>query len=139
MKVKEVMTPDPIALPVTATVQEAARVMRDSDVGPVIVLEGDQPCGIVTDRDITVRAVADEQDLATLTLGDICSKDLVSVQPEAEVEEALLLMQEKAVRRVAVVDGGRAVGIVSMGDLAIGTNEDLDQAITEISSAPPNS
>jgi CBS domain-containing protein len=136
-KVQEVMTARPTTLPVTASVVEAARVMREKDIGDVIVLdEGDQLCGIVTDRDIVVRAVADQQDPAQLKLGEICSRDVTTLSPQDKVGDAVKLMTEKAVRRLPVVDEGKPVGIVSLGDLAV--THDPDSGLADISSAPPN-
>lgn len=135
--IREVMSTDPITLPATATIVEAARTMRESDIGDVIVLDKEEAvCGIVTDRDIVVRAVADEQNLSTTKLGDICSRDLVSLSPEDEVGDAVKLMTEKAIRRLPILEGGKPVGIVSLGDLAV--THDPESGLADISSAPPN-
>jgi CBS domain-containing protein len=135
-QIRELMTPNPIMLPGTASVHEAARAMRDAQIGDVIVIEHDQVCGIVTDRDIVVRTVAETRDPATTPLADICSHNLLTVTPTDSVEEAVRLMRTHAVRRLPVVDGGRAVGIVSLGDLAV--ERDPGSALGEISGAPPN-
>jgi CBS domain-containing protein len=135
-QIRELMTPNPITLPGTASVHEAARAMRDAQIGDVIVIEHDQVCGIVTDRDIVVRTVAETRDPATTPLADICSHNLLTVTPTDSVEEAVRLMRTHAVRRLPVVDGGRAVGIVSLGDLAV--ERDPGSALGEISGAPPN-
>ena len=134
--VRDLMTTDPITVPASASVADAAKRMRDSDVGPVIVLDGDTVCGIVTDRDITIRAVAEGKNPKTMKVGEICSKDLTTVEPSAKVDEAVRLMREKAVRRLPVVENGRPVGIVSLGDLAV--EQDRDSALADISAAPPN-
>ena len=134
--IQEVMTPAPVALEATSTVAEAARAMRDSNIGDVIVTDNDVVCGIVTDRDITVRAIAEERNPAEVKLADICSRDLTTVAPTDSVDEAIRLMREKALRRLPVVDGGVAVGIVSLGDLAV--ERDPDSALADVSSAPPN-
>jgi CBS domain-containing protein len=110
--------------------------MRDRDIGDVIVIEHNQVCGIVTDRDIVVRTVAEAQDPASITLGDICSHALLTVRPTDSVEHAVRLMRTHAIRRVPVVDGGKAVGIVSLGDLAV--ERDPHSALGEISAAPPD-
>ena len=117
--------------------QEAALVMSDNDIGDVIVCDGERVCGIVTDRDITIRAVAHGKDPASTKLGDICSKELTTVSPDDLVDDAVRLMRTKAIRRVPVVEDGKPVGVVSIGDLAI----DLDRqsALADISTAPPNS
>lgn len=134
--IREVMTPAPVALVATSTLTEAAQAMRDSNIGDVIVMDKDVVCGIVTDRDITVRAIAEERNPAEVKLADICSRDLITVAPTDSVDEAIRLMREKALRRLPVVDKGTAVGIVSLGDLAV--ERDSDSALADISSAPPN-
>ena len=135
-KIKEVMSASPIGLEDTATLSDAARAMRDGDFGSVVVLKDGSVCGVVTDRDIVIRAVAEGKDPESVKLGEICSGDVVTVGPEQSVDEAAELMRDKAVRRVPVVDKGRLVGIVSLGDLA--KEKDEGKALAEISSAPPN-
>jgi CBS domain-containing protein len=134
-QIRELMTPNPVVLPGTASVHEAARAMRDAQIGDVIVIENNQVCGIVTDRDIVVRILAETRDPATTTLADICSHSIVTVTPTESVEEAVRLMRTHAIRRLPVVDGGQAVGIVSLGDLAV--ERDPGSALGEISGAPP--
>jgi len=135
-QIRELMTPNPVALPGTASVHEAARAMRDAEIGDVIVIENHQVCGIVTDRDIVVRTVAETQDPDTTTLADICSHSLLTVTPTDSVEAAVRLMSTHAIRRLPVVEGGEAVGIVSLGDLAV--ERDPRSALGKISGAPPN-
>jgi CBS domain-containing protein len=134
-QIRELMTPNPVALPGTASVHEAARAMRDAQIGDVIVIERNEVCGIVTDRDLVVRIMAEARDPATTPLADICSHSLVTVTPTDSVEEAVRLMRTHAIRRLPVVDGGQAVGIVSLGDLAV--ERDPGSALGEISGAPP--
>lgn len=135
--IQEVMTANPISLSATATVGEAAKAMRERDVGDVIVLdEGDSLCGIVTDRDIVVRAVADERPPSEVRLGDICSHEVTTVGPSTSVRDAVRLMRERALRRLPVVEGGKPVGIVSIGDLAI--EREPESALADISAAPSN-
>jgi len=119
-----------------ASVQEAAKAMLDDDIGDVIVCDGDTVCGIVTDRDITIRTVAHGKDPAATKLGEICSKDLTSLSLGDTVDDAVRLMREKAIRRIPVLDDGKPVGIVSIGDLAI--DLDADSALADISKAPAN-
>jgi CBS domain-containing protein len=136
--VQEIMSSATCTVAPDSTVAEAARRMRDEDVGDVIVVsQNDEIQGIVTDRDIAVRAVAEGRDPESTTVQDICSSDLVTVAPDDDVSIAVDRMREHAVRRLPVVDGGRAVGIVSLGDLAM--ERDPDSALGDISSAPPNS
>jgi CBS domain-containing protein len=135
--IRDLMTPNPTALPDTSTVAEAARCMCEADIGDVIVTtqEG-YICGIVTDRDIVVRAVAHGLDPNTTRLGDICSKELTTLSPDDSVEYAVELLREKAIRRLPVVEQGCPVGILSIGDLAL--NRDPTSALADISAAPPN-
>jgi CBS domain-containing protein len=136
MTVEEMMTPDPIALPQTATVFDAAQKMRDASIGNVVVLNGQKVCGIVTDRDIVVRAIATGRDPRSTKLADICSRELTTLSPEDNVETAVRLMREHAVRRLPVVKDDRPVGILTLGDLAI--EEDSESALADVSAAPPN-
>ena len=134
---RKVMTKDPLTMPATATALDAALGMRNADVGDVIVLDDEsRVCGIVTDRDIVVRAVAEGRSPASTHLGDICSRDLTTLSPTDSVDDAVKLMREKAVRRLPVVEENKAVGIVSLGDLA--EARDPDSALADISAAPPN-
>jgi CBS domain-containing protein len=134
-KVREVMTEDPVVLSKDASIVEAARLMRDHGIGDVIVTDGEQAKGIVTDRDIVVRAVAEGSDPGRLRVEDVLSGDLAAVAPDDSVERAIALMREKAIRRVPVVESGRAVGVISIGDLAI--ERDADSALADISEEPP--
>lgn len=131
-----VMTPNPVALPANTSLVEAARTMRNHHVGDVIVLKDGEICGVVTDRDIVVRAVAEDLDPNHTFLGDICSRDLVTVGSDASVEEAIQLMRDNAIRRLPVVDNGSTVGIVSIGDLAVAQHP--DSALADITDAPAN-
>jgi len=134
--VQDLMTPDPITLPETATLLDAARTMRQAGIGNVVVLHGEAVCGIVTDRDIVVRGIADGRDPRATTLGDVCSRNLTTLSPDDQLETALRLIREHAIRRLPVVKRGRAVGILTMGDLAM--QEDGDSALADVSAAPPN-
>lgn len=134
--VQDVMQRNPITLAPTTSVIEAARTMRDADIGSVIVHEHDQLYGIVTDRDLVVRGLAENPNCAAMMLGDICSRDVTALSSSDTVEEAIQLMRDKAIRRLPVVDHGSPVGIVSIGDLAV--ERDPDSALADISDAPPN-
>ena len=137
-RVHEVMTKDPIKLRSSSTVVEAARRMRDAAIGAVVVEDdGGRICGIVTDRDIAIRTVAAERDPKTTKLSDVCSKSLAMLSADEQVDRAVEIMREKAVRRVPVVDTqNNVVGIVSIGDLA--QLRDPASALGQISAAPPN-
>ena len=118
MNIREVMTPNPQSVSPGDSIQNAARIMRDCDTGAVPVVENGRPVGIVTDRDIVVRAVADGSQL-NRPVSEIVSGDIVCVTPEMSTHEAADLMSEHQVRRLPVVEGDRLVGIVSLGDLAV--------------------
>lgn len=135
-RVRELMSKDPIRLAGTATSVEAAQQMRRANVGAVIVEDRGKVVGIVTDRDIAVRAVAEGRDPKSTRLTEICSTDLATVSPDADIDSAIAVMREKAIRRVLVEDHGKVVGIVSLGDLAI--ERDARSVLGQISAAPPN-
>lgn len=135
-RVREVMTANPVVVPKDASVLEAARLMRDRGIGDVIVIDGDEAEGIVTDRDIVVRAVAEGSDPGRVRVDEVLSGELAAVAPDDPVERAIALMREKAIRRIPVVEGGKPVGVVSIGDLAI--ERDADSALADISEEPPN-
>jgi CBS domain-containing protein len=135
--VKDVMTPQVVYLPAETTLDEAARAMREKDIGDVVVTEGASLAGVVTDRDIVVRAVAGGLDPASTTVGDVASRDLVMIQQDASPSQAAEVMRERAVRRLLVCDNDRRlVGVVSLGDLAV--RMDPQSALGKISSAAPN-
>ncbi|MEW9533636.1 CBS domain-containing protein [Microbispora sp. NPDC049125] len=136
-KVRDVMSPDPVTLPEEATVVKAAKLMRDQGIGDVLVVRGDRLTGLVTDRDIVVRAVAEARDVSATPLATLCTSDVITADPDQDADEVIRMMREKAVRRVPVVVGGRPVGIVTLGDLAI--ERDPASALSDITVAPPNS
>lgn len=136
--IREVMTTEPITVDRSATAQDVARVMRDNDIGDVIVMAEGKVQGILTDRDIVVRAVADDQNPATVEAQDICSSMLTHLTPADTVTAAVRAMRDNAVRRLPVLDDdGHPVGIVTLGDLAI--EQDPGSALGDISASPPNS
>jgi CBS domain-containing protein len=134
-KVRDVMTAEPIVLQQDQSIADAAQAMRDASVGAVLIVDGDKLCGLVTDRDIVVRAVA-ESALPDSPVGQVVSPDLVAVGADDETADAARVMQDNAVRRLPVLDDGRIVGIVSIGDLAVSRGE--DSALAQISAADPN-
>jgi CBS domain-containing protein len=135
--INDVMTHDPVTLPPGASLEDAARCMRDHAIGDVLVAEDDQLHGMVTDRDIVVRALAEGRDPARTTVGEVCTAEVIALAPADDVDEAIRLMSDRAVRRVPVVEHGRLVGIVAMGDLAIA--RDPESALADVSAAAPNS
>ena len=134
--IRDVMTPEPVTVASTTSLEQAARHMRDAGIGNVIVLEGEQITGILTDRDIVVRAVAEGWDPSQTPVGDVASRELTTISPDETVDAAVALMRERSIRRLPVVESGRPVGIVSLGDLAL--ERDPDSCLGEISAAPPN-
>jgi CBS domain-containing protein len=137
MTVHDVMTTDVISCPTTATIADAARLMRDCNIGDVLVVGDDrQLAGIVTDRDLVVRCLADGA-AADQQVQMACSSELITVEPVSTVDEAVRLMRECSLRRLPVVSNGNPVGIVSLGDLAV--ERDPDSVLADISAAEPNS
>ena len=135
--VRDLMTPEPIVLDGAATVSDAAKAMRARDVGDVLVRCDGKLCGIVTDRDIVVRVLAENpQNAASRSLAEICTGELECLAPDAPIQDAIALMEEKAIRRIPIVEDGRPLGIVSLGDLALA--RDWNSALAEISAAPPS-
>lgn len=135
MKIKDVMTQNPRILSETATAFDAAKIMAHDQVGCVIVCDPmGELVGIVTDRDLVVRVIAPGHSPGEIQLGSICTEDPVRLSPSDEHGDAVQLMKNHAVRRVPVLQEGKVVGIVSLGDLA-GTH-DPNSALGAISSAP---
>ncbi|GAB3966511.1 CBS domain-containing protein [Plantactinospora veratri] len=136
VRVRDVMTRTIVYLPAATTLDEAARAMRDADIGDVVVTDGPSLFGMVTDRDIVVRAVAEGSDARQTTIGSVTSREIVMIEQNSTVAEAAVLMRERAVRRILVCDSDRQlVGIVSLGDLAV--RLDPSFALSEISEAGP--
>ena len=133
--VRDVMTAEPATIEATQTIQDAARLMREHDTGAIVVTEDGRVAGIATDRDIAVRAVAEGKGPGT-AVRDVCSSDLETVAPDYSVEQAVQLMRQRSVRRLPVVESGRAVGILSIGDLAM--ERDSGSALADISAARGN-
>ena len=134
--VEEIMTRNPRTVDASDTVTDAARVMRDSDIGDVVVMEDGQVSGIVTDRDIVVRAVSEGRDPDSTPVSEVCTTGVETIEPEASVDDALSLMREKDIRRLPVAKNGRPVGIISLGDLAV--EREPDSTLADISAASPD-
>jgi CBS domain-containing protein len=134
--IREVMTKDPVTLPADRSVLDAARCMRDSDIGDVIIVQGDRVAGILTDRDIVVRAVAEGRDPAQTKVAEVATMDPATVAPDDSIDDAIRIMRERNIRRLPVVENGRPVGVVTIGDLAM--ERDRNSALADISAAPPN-
>jgi CBS domain-containing protein len=130
------MTTSVVGVAGTATVVEAARDMRIFDIGDVLVMDGDRVVGIVTDRDIVVRAIAVDLDPAQTMVGDIATPHPIAVAPDQPAEVAVQLMRDNALRRLPVCEDGHLVGVLSLGNLA--TERDPESALADISAAPPD-
>ncbi|HKG44389.1 MAG TPA: CBS domain-containing protein [Gaiellaceae bacterium] len=133
---EEIMTRDPRTVDASDTVVDAARVMRDSDIGDVVVIEDGNVTGIVTDRDIVVRGVAEGRDPDSTAVSEVCTTGVETIEPSASVDDALGLMREKDIRRLPVTKNGRPVGIISLGDLAV--EREPDSTLADISAASPD-
>jgi CBS domain-containing protein len=134
--VKDIMTTAPLTIDVGDPVTAAAEMMRDADVGALVVTDSSGVRGVLTDRDITIRVVAPGNDPATTAVGDIVAPDLVAVSPDDDLVTATELMRTHALRRLPVLDGERLAGIVSLGDLAI--DQEATSTLADISTEPPN-
>jgi CBS domain-containing protein len=134
MKLRDVMTPNPRTLDSNATIQDAARVMRDEDTGVVPIVENGKPVGLITDRDIVVRAVADGAE-PTRPVRELATDTLVTAEPEMSTREAAELMGQHQVRRLLVCEGDRLVGVASIGDIAVKEGKDrrVGDTLQEIS------
>lgn len=115
---------------------DAARTMQTRDLGDVLVRSENGSLGILTDRDIVVRVVANDRDIFATTAGDACSEPLVTLSPDDTIARAVELMRERAVRRLPVVEDGVPAGIVSLGDLAV--EREPGSVLADVSAAPPN-
>jgi CBS domain-containing protein len=132
--VRNAMTDDPRSIGASASVVEAARIMREQHIGSLPVTEDERLVGMITDRDITTRVVAESAAPETTSVGDVYSRDLISVEPENDLDEALQLMARHQVRRLPVVENGRLVGMVAQADIALkesGRTGELVEAISE--------
>ena len=125
MRVSEAMTPDVVTVPPEALLIDAARLMRDSDIGPLPVCDKGRILGVLTDRDITVRAVADGKDPQSTLVREVMTPEVVCCLESDDVSQAAEMMQSAQLRRLLVVTrDGRLAGIVSLGDLALQTGDE---------------
>ena len=133
----DVMSSRPKTLDADQTVAAAAQLMRGADIGDVLVVKSDDRLhGILTDRDIVVRVLAEGLDPNQTRVGDICSRVLTTVSPDDGVSHAVRVMREKAIRRLPVEAGGRVIGMLTIGDIAV--QRDVGSVLADISAAPPN-
>ena len=125
MKIKDVMTKSVETVRPDQTLQEAASRMKSLDVGPMPVCENDRLVGMITDRDIVVRAAADGRDVRTTKVRDAMTPEVVVCSEDDDVKDAARTMKERQIRRLVVVDGQKRVaGIVSLGDIAVDTSDE---------------
>lgn len=134
--VREIMTVAPSTVEAGASVRDAARTMRQEDVGALIVLQSGDLHGVLTDRDVAIRLVAEDRDPSTTTVADIASQNPTAIESDRPLEDAISLMRERALRRLPVVEGGQPVGILALGDVAV--ERDSDSALADISASDPN-
>ena len=118
-KVREIMTIEVKAAEPDTSIEELAGMMRDEDVGAIPVLKDGTLLGIVTDRDIVVRCIAEGNEPSEMTAENIISENLETIDPDADVQEAARLMGERQIRRLPVVEEGRLLGMISLGDIAV--------------------
>jgi len=140
-QVRDVMTPNPECVSETDSIRDVARIMKDQDTGVVPVVDGKKVIGLITDRDIVVRGIAEGRDVSNVKVNEIMTKSVRSVKEDTPLAEVLDLMSNAEIRRVPVVNGNNElVGIISLGDIATNTNQDgrVGKAVENISEAPPN-
>ena len=135
-KVRDIMSAAPVCMAATESVSAAAKAMKERGVGTVLVVSGGRLEGMVTERDITIRVLAENRDPLTTRLGDICSSELAMLSPDDDVETAIRIVRDRAVRRLPVIADGTPVGVVSIGDLAL--DRDERSVLSEISAARSN-
>jgi CBS domain-containing protein len=117
-KMRDIMSSAPVCMASTETVSAVAKAMKEHGVGTALVLAGGRLSGLVTDRDITVRVLAENRDPLTTFAGEICSSEVAVLGPDDDVEQAERLIRERAMRRIPVLQDGIPVGVVSVGDLS---------------------
>jgi len=132
--VRDVMTSNPRTIQPSTTIVEAAKAMKSEDVGAIPIVEGDRLVGMLTDRDIVIRLVAEGKDPKT-TAGEIASRDLVTVDPDQSIDEVLRLMAEHQLRRIPICEeDGRLTGIVAQADIArAGSDKKTGEVVEQIS------
>jgi CBS domain-containing protein len=116
--IREVMTPSPQTVEAGASAADAAKLMKQADAGMIPVVEEQRLVGTLTDRDIAIRVVAEGRDAGVTTVGEIASRDLVTIGPDQDIAEALGLMASNQVRRLPVVEGETLIGVVAQADVA---------------------
>jgi len=131
MKVRDIMTPNPRTAEPDTTLEEIATLMKEEDVGAIPVMEDGRVAGVVTDRDIVLRCIAEGKDPTECAAEDIMSEGVKTIAPDADVDEAADLMAEAQVRRLAVVQNGKLVGMLSLGDIAVKAGDQEEETTAE--------
>jgi CBS domain-containing protein len=134
--VRDAMTENPRSIAASASVVEAARLMREQHIGSLPITDDEQLVGMITDRDLATRVVAEAADPERTSVGEVYSRDLISIEPDEDLDEALQLMARHQVRRLPVVENGRLVGIVAQADIALSENEQKTGHLVEAISEP---
>ena len=126
MKVRDAMTGDVATARLDTTLDDIASMMKDENVGAIPVIEDGELAGIVTDRDIVIRCIADGRDPSDTTVEDVLSEQIQTIEPDADLEEAAQMMSGQQIRRLPVVEDGVLIGMISLGDIAVkGGDEDV--------------
>ena len=133
MKVRDIMTTDVATATPETTLEDIATMMRDEDTGAIPVLDDDELVGIITDRDIVIRCIAEGKDPVETTVEDVLSEGLETIEPESNIEEARELMSRRQVRRLPVVEGGQLIGMLSIGDIAVKSDSDVGDTLENVS------
>lgn len=133
MKVREIMTEDVASASLETTLEAIATMMRDADTGAIPIVDDEALVGIVTDRDIVLRCVAEGKDATEMTAEDVITENLVTVEPETDLEEAAEMMAEHKIRRLPVCEDGRLLGMLSLGDIAVRQGEEAGDALESVS------
>ena len=135
MIIREIMTTDIASAALDTTLEEVAQMMKNEDVGAIPVVDEEELVGIVTDRDIVIRCIAEGKDPAETTVEDVLTEELHTIHPEADAADAARLMAEKQIRRLPVVEDGELLGVISIGDIAVKQGDDqiTGQALEEVS------
>jgi CBS domain-containing protein len=135
-KIRDVMTPDPVTCDAGDSVLSAARAMKEYAIGDVLVMDGGRLCGVVTDRDLVMRVMAERRGSDETKLRDVCSRDVATLSPDDDPGQAVRMITERAVRRIPIVENDSVVGVVTIGDLAM--ERDAHSALATLSGGPPN-
>lgn len=135
MKVRDIMTNEVATATLDSTVEDIAGMMKEEDTGAIPVVDDGELAGIVTDRDIVIRCIAEGKDPAETTVEDILTEELHTIEPDADVDEAARLMSDRQIRRLPVVEEGELIGVISLGDIAVkqGDTDTAGESLQDIS------